>query len=178
MNLLSAVSLSDYLEQQVRKATGKDFRIGLKWPNDLLVKGRKLSGILLRSNISAQEVNFLVLGIGLNVNQVDADFPNEIREKATSLQMASGHIWIREHLLSGFIQLFHERYHHFLPWNKEKIVELYMNKLLNMEEDISLRINGEKIMGVLKGLTPQGYLILQTQEGRKIVTTGEVLSNG
>lgn len=174
VNLLSAVSLADYLEQQIRTATGKEVDIRLKWPNDLFINGRKLSGILLQSNILAKRINFLVLGIGLNVNQTETDFPPEIREKAVSLRMATNHEWGREELLAGFLEFFYENYHRFLPLNKKEIIELYLKKVLYMERDITIRINGEIIEGVFKGLTPQGYLILQSGGEEKIITTGEI----
>jgi BirA family biotin operon repressor/biotin-[acetyl-CoA-carboxylase] ligase len=174
VNLLSAVSLADYLEQQIRGKMAGDFNIGLKWPNDLFIRGKKLSGILLQSNISAGRIHFLVLGIGLNVNQTVMDFPDKIREKAVSLRMATGHKWSREKLLAGFLEIFYEKYYRFLPLKKKDIIESYLKKVLYMDEEISININGKTIGGVFKGLTPQGYLVLQSGNEEKIITTGEV----
>jgi len=174
VNLLSAVSLADYLEQQIRGKMAGNFNIGLKWPNDLFINDKKLSGILLQSNISAERINFLVLGIGLNVNQAEMDFPDEIREKAVSLRMATSHEWSREELLAGFLEFYYENYYRFLAMNKKEIIELYTKKVLYMGEDIIIRMNGETIGGVFKGLTPQGYLVLQSGDEEKIITTGEI----
>lgn len=174
VNLLSAVSLADYLEQYIWKTFAKKFNIGLKWPNDLFTNNRKLSGILLQSNISSESINFLVLGIGLNVNQTEMDFPDAIREKAISLQMATNREWSREELLSGFMENFYENYNLFLPQKKAEIIELYMKKLLYMNEDISINLNGERVTGVFKGLTPLGYLIIQSGDEERVITTGEI----
>lgn len=174
VNLLSAISLENYLERQIRSKVGEEVNIRLKWPNDLFIGGRKLSGILLQSNLSAERVNFLVLGIGLNVNQTEIDFPEELRKKAISLRMATSYEWNREELLSGFLEIFYENYYRISPLNKKEIIELYTKKVLYIGEDIIISKNGETLRGVFKGLTPQGYLVLQNGNKERIITTGEI----
>lgn len=174
VNLLAAVSLANYLERHISNMTGKELNVGLKWPNDLLINGKKLSGILLQSNISAERASLLVLGIGLNVNQTELDFPHEIREKAISLRMITSREWNREELLSGFMEYYYENYYRYLPKKKEEIIELYMKKVLYLDQKISINLNGKMATGVFGGLTPQGYLIIQNGELERIVTTGEI----
>lgn len=65
-------------------------RTGIKWPNDIIYEGKKISGILLEMNSEAEMVNWLILGIGVNYSQTESDFPEEIRDRAVSILSASG----------------------------------------------------------------------------------------
>ena len=84
--LAAAVGVAD----AVAEALGGDERIEIKWPNDVLVDGRKLCGILMELGAEATRVAWLVLGIGINLNSDPADFPAEFRDRATSLSACTG----------------------------------------------------------------------------------------
>lgn len=84
LTLVAAVAVAE----AVRAETG--LPVGIKWPNDLQIAGRKLCGILTEMEAEIEQVRFVVLGIGLNVNQTLAEFPPELRETATSLRLALG----------------------------------------------------------------------------------------
>lgn len=84
LTLVAAVAVAE----AVRAETG--LPVGIKWPNDLQVAGRKLCGILTEMEAEIEQVRFVVLGIGLNVNQTVAEFPPELRETATSVRLAIG----------------------------------------------------------------------------------------
>lgn len=84
LTLVAAVAVAE----AVRAVTG--LPVGIKWPNDLQIAGRKLCGILTEMEAEIEQVRFVVLGIGLNVNQTEAEFPPELRETATSLRLAAG----------------------------------------------------------------------------------------
>jgi BirA family biotin operon repressor/biotin-[acetyl-CoA-carboxylase] ligase len=81
LTLVAAVAVAE----AVRSVTG--LPVGIKWPNDLQIEGRKLCGILTEMEAEIEQVRFVVLGIGLNVNQVLEEFPPELRETATSLRL-------------------------------------------------------------------------------------------
>lgn len=74
------------LVNAIREATG--LKAGIKWPNDVIINGRKLCGILTEMNSEADRVNYIILGIGINYSQEAADFPEELRNRAISLNMA------------------------------------------------------------------------------------------
>ena len=175
LNLLIAVLLSDYLEQKIKSVTGKKIDVNLKWPNDLYIDNKKLTGILLQTSITAAKVNFLVLGIGLNVNQDLTDFPNELREKAVSLKMETEKIWNREELFTEFLEFLYKRYNFYFPEKQKEILDLYQKKVLFKNEMITVDFNGNKVKGIFKGLSSQGYLILQSGEEERIITTGEMV---
>jgi BirA family biotin operon repressor/biotin-[acetyl-CoA-carboxylase] ligase len=82
LTLVAAVAVAE----AVRAVTG--LPVGIKWPNDLQIAGKKLCGILTEMEAEMEQVRFIVVGIGLNVNQTAAEFPPELRETATSLRLA------------------------------------------------------------------------------------------
>lgn len=82
LTLVAAVAVAE----AVRAETG--LPVGIKWPNDLQIGGKKLCGILTEMEAEIEQVRFVVLGIGLNVNQAEEEFPPDLRETATSMRMA------------------------------------------------------------------------------------------
>ena len=83
-------------------------RADLKWPNDLLLSGKKFCGILTEMNAEATRVRHLVVGIGINVNQVK--FPAELREIATSLRIETGTEWSRVELCAALLKSLDREY--------------------------------------------------------------------
>jgi BirA family biotin operon repressor/biotin-[acetyl-CoA-carboxylase] ligase len=108
LTLVAAVAVAE----AVRAETGLD--VGIKWPNDLYVDGRKLCGILTELEAEIERVRFVVLGIGLNVNQAEAEFPPDIRETATSLRREAGRPFDRRSLLRAILARLEARYAQFL----------------------------------------------------------------
>ncbi len=94
----AAVAVADAVEEVA--GPGAD----LKWPNDVLVDGHKLAGILTETRAEGDALAFAVLGVGVNVNQERGDFPDELRETATSLKMATGQSQDRSVFLRVFLQ--------------------------------------------------------------------------
>ena len=76
---------------------------GLKWPNDIIINGKKLGGILCESRIQGKSINWVVLGIGINVNETADDFENHISHSATSLYLEEGDFMQRERLLAAIL---------------------------------------------------------------------------
>ena len=76
---------------------------GLKWPNDIMVKGKKLGGILCESKIQGKSIKWVVIGIGINVNEIADDFENDISHSATSLYLEVGDFIQRERLLAAIL---------------------------------------------------------------------------
>src|SRR5258708_36365960 len=95
----------------VRSAVAETFpglHLDLKWPNDLLLKGRKFCGILTEMNSEATRVRYLVVGVGINVNQTK--FPAELREIATSLKNETGTEWSRVELCAALLKSLDREY--------------------------------------------------------------------
>ncbi len=174
INLLAAWTLAHYLETETRLTRSHKIQIDLKWPNDLLIAGKKLSGILLESSFNGNRIQHVVLGIGVNINQTVEDFPVELRETATSLRILTGVEWQRESLVAGFLELFYENYQRFLPNRYSEIIDLYEQKVLSMGREIMVKTQHESISGIFSELTPEGYLVLNCNGENKIISTGEI----
>lgn len=84
LGFAAAVAVAETLEKR------GILRAALKWPNDVLVKGKKIAGILSEASISGDEIEFVVIGIGLNVNSVENDFPHDLRSSVSSLLASTG----------------------------------------------------------------------------------------
>jgi BirA family biotin operon repressor/biotin-[acetyl-CoA-carboxylase] ligase len=176
INLLVALTLSEYLEKQAGEFDKSDFDVSLKWPNDLWVKKKKLCGVLLEANFTMEKLNFIVIGIGLNVNQESNDFSPEIRNNATSLFLETGREWDRESLLAGYLDYFYEHYCRYFPHDFREIVDQYQQKVIFKGEWITVGAGDTKVSGFFKGMTPEGYLILDQKGQEKIITTGDVFA--
>ena len=87
-------------------------RVDLKWPNDMLLGGKKFCGILTEMNAEAARVRHLVVGVGINVNQ--AKFPAELREIATSLKIETGTEWSRVELCAALLKSLDREYRSFV----------------------------------------------------------------
>jgi BirA family transcriptional regulator, biotin operon repressor / biotin---[acetyl-CoA-carboxylase] ligase len=146
----------------------------LKWPNDLLLEGRKFCGILTEMNAEATRVRHIVIGIGLNVNQ--QKFPEELRESATSLRIVSGKEWSRVELLSGLLKSLDHEYRSLLekPNARESILRRFADHSSYVRgKHVRIEENGG-FEGVTEGLDGRGFLQVRTSHGLRTVLSGTV----
>jgi len=146
----------------------------LKWPNDILLNGRKLGGILCEL-VPFKEKFWVVLGIGVNVNHEKDHFPPDLREIATSLCLESGKNFDRTLLVISILNSLNQKYHSYLTKGIKTIIEDW-TELSNMfGKSIHLTHGERSIEGVVIGLDEQGNIILQMEDGPvKTFNSGEV----
>jgi len=146
----------------------------LKWPNDLLLDGKKFCGILTEMNAEATRVRHLVVGVGINVNQ--AKFPAELREIATSLRIETGTEWSRVELCAALLKSLDREYRRLVEdaGAREAIVRRFerssssvRGKKVSVEENATLA-------GVTEGLDERGFLRVRTADGLRTVVSGTV----
>jgi BirA family biotin operon repressor/biotin-[acetyl-CoA-carboxylase] ligase len=157
-------------------------RADLKWPNDLLLSGKKFCGILTEMNAEATRVRHLVVGVGINVNQVK--FPAELREIATSLQIETGTEWSRVELCAALLKSLDREYRSLVEDAGARAA------ILRRFEESSSSVRGRKVSievstdetgglaGVTEGLDERGFLLVRTAEGLRTVLSGTVRMNG
>jgi BirA family transcriptional regulator, biotin operon repressor / biotin---[acetyl-CoA-carboxylase] ligase len=146
----------------------------LKWPNDLLLGGKKFCGILTEMNAEATRVRHLVVGIGINVNQVK--FPAELREIATSLRIETGTEWSRVELCAALLKSLDREYRSLIEDAGAH------EEILRRFEESSSTVRGKKVRieengglaGVTEGLDERGFLRVRTAEGLRTVLSGTV----
>jgi BirA family biotin operon repressor/biotin-[acetyl-CoA-carboxylase] ligase len=146
----------------------------LKWPNDLLIDGKKFCGILTEMNAEATRVRYLVVGIGINVNQ--ARFPADLQPIATSLRLASGTEWSRVELCAALLKSLDREYRDLLqkPGAHESILKRFQERSSSARgRQVQVEENGG-FKGVTEGLDPRGFLQVRTADGLRTVLSGTV----
>jgi BirA family biotin operon repressor/biotin-[acetyl-CoA-carboxylase] ligase len=142
-------------------------RVGLKWPNDLVWKGKKLGGILCESAFSGNRVNYAVLGMGLNISHARDDFPEEIRDQAISLKLISKERPDEKVLLNNLWQALSHWYGQFMHGKGDMITSAYQEiSVLSPGKKVILDTDRGEISGIYRGINPQGGLVLES-EGKK-----------
>lgn len=160
----------------VRAAIQKiDSRVSadLKWPNDLLIDGQKVCGILTEMNAEATRVRYIVVGIGINVNQ--ASFPKELQ--ATSLRLETGSEWSRVELITALLKSFDREYRQLLEDShaRESILRRFAESSSWVQgKEIRMEENGSGIEGTTEGLDARGFLRVRTAKGLQTVLSGTV----
>jgi BirA family transcriptional regulator, biotin operon repressor / biotin---[acetyl-CoA-carboxylase] ligase len=146
----------------------------LKWPNDVLIMGRKFGGILTEMSAEATRVRHIVVGIGINVNQ--NSFPPEIEQTATSLRLTTGTAWSRVEVCAALLKSLDREYHRLLE-NRDAHEEI-----LRRFEERSSSARGRHVRveenggfeGMSEGLDPRGFLQVRTRQGLRTVYSGTV----
>ncbi len=146
----------------------------LKWPNDLLLEGKKFCGILTEMNAEATRVRHVVIGIGINVNQ--QKFPEDVREIATSLRITSGKEWSRVELAGALLKSLDREYRDFIekPNARESILRRFADQSSSVRgRAVHIEENGG-FAGVTEGLDTRGFLQVRTARGLRTVLSGTV----
>ena len=145
----------------IRKTTG--LKCELKWPNDVLINGKKVCGILLESRAAANTVDYAIIGIGINVNMKLADYP-EISAIATSLADKTGKQVSRTALLQN---LFSEMEKLYLRLRAgESILSEWRENLVTMGKQIHVRAGDDIFEGIAESVAEDGSLMLRCADGR------------
>lgn len=150
-------------------------RVTLKWPNDVLLEGRKTCGMLLESSLSGAGVaDVVVLGVGLNVNQTT--FPDALADTATSLRLATGRTVPRGLLFAHLLQRLEVHYDDVQNGQGGAVRAAFHDRLARLGESTTLRVteDGRTITGVVRGITETGALRLDTDSGMETVHAGDV----
>lgn len=169
VTMLTAVAVSAAVE----KVTG--VRPGIKWPNDLLAGGRKLCGILTEMDAEMEKVNFLVVGIGLNVNIPPDAFPEELRATATSLYQVKGGRVSRQDLLKQLLREFENCYRNWLESGFGPVLEEWKRRCVTLNCPVRVSTPRESWDGWAEDVDDAGALILRMPGGsRQRFMAGEV----
>jgi BirA family transcriptional regulator, biotin operon repressor / biotin---[acetyl-CoA-carboxylase] ligase len=143
--------------------------LGLHWPNDVVLSGRKLAGIL----IEALPNRMHVVGIGVNTNNTAADAPPEIRQRLVTLRDATGATCDHTELVVGLLQRLELRLHD-LQSAPERVAALADELCLQRGRTLTIRLGEEEIAGRCRGIAPDGGLLLDTPNGPRVLLSGVV----
>lgn len=159
LTLLGGVAVADAIE----RATG--LVAGIKWPNDLLLRGRKVAGILGEMAGDASSLHHVILGIGINVHQSETDFEGELRQTATSLRIEVGGAVDRSGMARSLCKSLDEWYDRFLTYGVSPIVESVRRRCLTLGRAVTARSGDHEVSGLAVELSDAGALVIRDASG-------------
>lgn len=131
----------------------------LKWPNDLLVRERKIGGILCESGSTASSTPFQVVGIGLNVNGTGDDFPPDLRAASTTIRQETGRLLDRNHLLSRLLLEIEHCLTELTAEGSRRIAMAYTRRCITLGRHVRVLLaGGEEFTGIAEAIEPDGSL--------------------
>lgn len=169
ITLLAGIAVA----QGIENSTG--IHTNIKWPNDVLVRGKKICGILTEMDCEMERVNFIILGIGINVKTTK--FDNELEKIATSIALEKGATTNRTKILHSILLEFERLYRIFIEKNNGFLpfVSQYEKLCVNIGNKINV-LGSETFEAVGLGITPDGGLIVKRSDNQQeqIIVSGEV----
>lgn len=148
--------------------------VDIRWPNDLLIGGKKVGGILTEMHAEPSQVRFVIVGIGINVNQ--EKFPGELSAAATSLRVESGKMQPRAELLVRLLREFENDYNRFVREGAETVTERFSRvSSYAVGKRVSVTTGAESYGGTTAGLSAEGLLRVKRDDGETVtVIAGDV----
>ncbi|MYL55164.1 biotin--[acetyl-CoA-carboxylase] ligase [Pontibacillus yanchengensis] len=139
----------------------------IKWPNDILTDSKKLAGILTELQAEQDQINYIILGMGINVNHPIETFPEEIRDKASSLKIESGEEWDLSSLIREIIQTFEKRYEEFIKDGFSKVKLRWEAFGYRIGEMVPIQTYQSSWKGRIMGIESDGALRVVNEEGKE-----------
>jgi BirA family biotin operon repressor/biotin-[acetyl-CoA-carboxylase] ligase len=147
----------------------------IKWPNDILIGGKKVAGILTELNAELDKVRYVILGIGVDVNLDAGEFPAELKKIATSLKIEIGEIISRAELATAILRELDLDYARICAKKFSEIAEEWEENCATIGKNVTVQIGDRKIHGRAESLDDDGALLLRTEHGRlERITGGDV----
>ena len=159
LTLVAAVAVTRAIEDIA------DVRAEIKWPNDLLINGKKCTGILTELQADIDRVHAIILGIGVNVNQQPSDFPEDIQSIATSIQMVTGKPVDRAELVARILYHLEIYTDLYVQHGFEPLKILWESYSCTLGKRIKATMIHKQIEGVALGITNEGILQVKTDDG-------------
>ncbi len=169
LTVAAATALSRAIRQQA------DLQVEIKWPNDILIEGRKAAGILTELSAELDHVKHVILGVGVNVNLNATDFPPEVRRLATSLKLAVGRVVRRADLAAGILRELDRDYGRIRRGEFTAVADEWEQQCTTLGRQVSIRWGDRRVTGRAESLDDDGALQLRTDHGHlERITGGDV----
>jgi len=152
-------------------------RASLKWPNDIVISKQKVSGLLCELVQNRIEPNGLIIGIGINVNHLPEQFPENLKNSATSLRIVNGLSVDRLTIIQSFLMNLDREYQTYLTKGKQSMIEKWRLNTDLFGKKISIKRGSTIISGIAKRLNDAGQLVLSQENGsEEAFESGEITS--
>ena len=168
ISLMTSLSVKHGIEEYASQTGFQPPTIDIKWPNDLLINGLKIGGILIEGATYDENVN-LIVGVGLNVTAAPNDFSPQLSDAASSLQQSCKGMWERKELLKIILQNFNLDYQAF---DARKILNLYRCESKIWGKQCYVETPQGTFKGVCRDLSPRGELIIETANDEISIISG------
>lgn len=154
-------------------------RTKIKWPNDILLNKKKVGGLLTEMSGDLNGVDYVIMGIGLNVNLDKEDFPDTLKHKATSIRIEKGRKIDRKKTIASILNEFEK---HYVDFNEDKdlrgVIDILRENSILLGNEIRLIDGSKEKKGIALDINQDGSLLLEFKEGRKSIYSGEVSIRG
>lgn len=167
----------------LKRTTG--ISAGIKWPNDIVVEGKKVCGILTEMNSEMEQVNFLVLGIGINVNQETEDFPEDLRNTAISLKGAANEnkipveMFKRSDIIRSILFELEQSYKKINSRNTGGIIDEWRKYSVTLGKEVKVSAKSFEYKGIAQDITEDGKLVVKCDDGTvREIMSGEISVRG
>ena len=163
LNIVVCLALKDYMMEKTSDI------IYIKWPNDILVHERKISGILIENQLQGSAIQTSIVGVGFNINQARFQAPSAI-----SLSLVTGKAYDRERELPLIIGFIESRYLQLRQGNDDELMDQYLSNLYRRHKKHTYFSNGNEFEGEIEDLDQTGKLRIRTNEGVRAFDVREV----
>lgn len=173
LTLVMALAVLEAIQEMLPQSCG------IKWPNDIVMNNKKVCGILTEMSAELDGIHYVVIGVGINVNQTQ--LAEEIRDKATSLYLESGEQIDRSKLVARVMHYFEKNYALFEQgWDLTNLVEKYNEFLVNRDREVRVLDPQGEYNGIARGINEKGELLVERQSDGQLVRVyaGEVSVRG
>jgi BirA family biotin operon repressor/biotin-[acetyl-CoA-carboxylase] ligase len=155
-------------------------KTGIKWPNDIVLNSKKVCGILTEMSGEIDHINYIVMGIGINVNLEEEDVPLDLKDMATSLKLQSGICLDRKLLLANVLNIFEKLYNDFVQnGNINEIIEICRKNSILIGKEIQLIYKGKITTAKALDISDDGELVIENDQGIiEHIVSGEVSIRG
>src|SRR6056297_2071928 len=172
ITLVGAVALVKTLENF-------DIKGQIKWPNDIIINDKKIAGILTELSAEINQVNYVVMGIGVNLYTNKEELPEDIRHKAGSIFSETGKKINRKELTGKFLNYFEKYYNFFLGNNYKEIVKISKEKSILIGKEVRIISREDTYEAKVLDVTDQGHLLIEKKDGGiEEIYSGEVSVRG
>lgn len=148
--------------------------VRIKWPNDLIVSGRKVGGILTEVRSEPDRILHAVVGVGINVNMKAGDFPRDLRDSATSVFMETGRMHSRTELAAAVLNVLDGEFRSFRQKGSGPLLARLRGLSSTLGKEVSVAAGTETFTGVAEDLDDEGCLVLKGPEGTRRICSGDV----
>ncbi|GCC51428.1 biotin--[acetyl-CoA-carboxylase] ligase [Chryseotalea sanaruensis] len=163
LTMVTALATYDFLKTQ------SPIPAQIKWPNDILIGGKKMGGILIENQLQGDSISSAVIGIGLNINQKDFVF-----HTATSLSLVAQHDFTLQEIFALLLSHIESRYLMLRNGHHDTLKRDYLQNLFQLNESANYLHNDQQFTGIIRGIDAWGKLIIETEQGMESFDLKEV----